>query len=153
MTPTLPPTALSTCASSVVGIVDQRDAAQEGGRGEARHVADDPAAEGDERRGAVGVDADERVVDPRDGGQLLVALAVGHEDRIGGVDRARHLLAVEPPDERAGDDEPACRGLQFVEGAADAIDRAVADRDRVGALTGRDVDADGAAGSIRSGCC
>ena len=39
--------------------VDERDAAQVGRRREAGHVADDAAAEGDERRRAVGVRADQ----------------------------------------------------------------------------------------------
>ena len=43
--------------------VHERDAAQEGGRGEAGDVADDAAADGDEGAAAVGAAADERVVD------------------------------------------------------------------------------------------
>ena len=72
--------------------VHERDAAQVGRRGEARHVADDAAAERDERRRAIGVRADQRVVDARDGRELLVALAVGDEDRLPAcrcVERAR----------------------------------------------------------------
>ena len=46
--------------------VNERDAAQVRRRREAGHVADDAAAEGDQGRRAIGVRADERVVDARD---------------------------------------------------------------------------------------
>ena len=111
--------------------VHERDAAQVAGRGEAGHVADDAAAEGDERRGAIGVGADERIVDARDRLQLLEALAVRHEDRLAeaGADQP---CAVEPPDERARHDEAARRRARLVEQRRQSCDEhAVAERDRV----------------------
>ena len=48
-TPVLPPTEESTCASSVVGDLAQRHAAQEGRRGKAGDVADNTAAERDDQ--------------------------------------------------------------------------------------------------------
>src|SRR6185295_4245291 len=122
--------------------VDQSDAAQVGRGGEARHVADDAPAQGDERGRAIGIGADERLVNPCDGRQLLVALAVGDQDRLGRVQRAGELRTVQAPDQRAGHDEAACRGLEIVEHAADAIERAVADRHGVRARGYGDVDAD-----------
>ena len=44
--------------------VHERDAAQVAGRGKSGHVADDASAECDERRLAIGVGPDERLVDP-----------------------------------------------------------------------------------------
>ena len=48
-------------------------------------------------------------------GELLVALAVGHEDRLDGVERARDARAVQPPHERARDDEAARGRAELVE--------------------------------------
>ncbi len=59
-----------------------RHAAQVGRRREAGDVADDAAADGDDRRRAIGAGADQRVVDAADGGQVLEAFAVGNEDRL-----------------------------------------------------------------------
>ena len=47
-TPTLPPTELSTCASSVVGTCTNGDAAQIGGGDKAGQIAHHAAAEGDD---------------------------------------------------------------------------------------------------------
>ena len=89
--------------------VNERDAPQVGGRGEAGHVADDAAAEGDERGRAIGVRANERVVDADDRRQLLVTLAVGDEDRLGALDGARDARPVQPPHQRARHDEAPLR--------------------------------------------
>ena len=51
--------------------VHERDAAQVGGRRETGHVADDAAAERDERRRAIGVGANERFVDAGTVGSCL----------------------------------------------------------------------------------
>ena len=51
----------------------QRDAPQVGRRREARHVADHAAAEGDERGRAIGVRADERIVDADHRGRAACA--------------------------------------------------------------------------------
>src|SRR6185295_15135591 len=105
--------------------VDERDAAQVRGRRIAGHVADDAAAERDQRRAAVGGRLHERVVDARDGRQLLGAFAVRHEDRLDLFRAAREALAVQPPHERARDDEAARGQFELVEQCADAIENAV----------------------------
>ena len=120
--------------------VRQRDAAQEARRREARHVANHAAAKGDDRRRAIGVRPQERVVDPRDGRQLLEALAVGHEDRLDAAERARELRAMEPPHERARDDEAPSGCVGAIEEPRDLVDGAVADRHRVGPRRRRHVD-------------
>ena len=114
--------------------VRERDAAQVGRGRESRHVADHPAAEGNDRRCAIGVRVHERVVDARDGRHLLVALAVGHEDRLRlllAADRACERRSVQPPHERARDHEAARRRTESVERMPDACDCAVGDHDRV----------------------
>jgi hypothetical protein len=121
--------------------VDERDAAQIGGGGEARHVADDAATERNQRGRAVGIRANERVVDARDGRQLLEALAVGHEDRLGDVDRACDVRSVQPPDERARDHETPFGRAEFVEENREALDRARGNRHGVGTRRRGDVDA------------
>ena len=108
--------------------VDERDAAQVGRRREAGHVADHAAAEGDHRRRAVGAGADQRVVDAGDGRELLEPLAVGHEDRLLDRDRARQLRAVQPPDQRARDDEAPRGRADRVERRAEAVEDATANR-------------------------
>ena len=57
-TPTLPPIALSTCASSVVGTWTRRQAAQVRRGGEAGRVAEHAAAERHDDGRAVGARAD-----------------------------------------------------------------------------------------------
>ena len=66
--------------------LDQPDAAQVRGRDEPRHVADDAAADRDDAGAAIGLQLDQRFVRARDRRELLVALAVGQQDRLG----ARH---------------------------------------------------------------
>ena len=68
--------------------LDDRDAAQVGGRGEAGDVADHAAADRDDGGGAVGAGPDQRVVDAADRLQLFVALAVGDQDRLFAVSAA-----------------------------------------------------------------
>lgn len=60
--------------------LDEGDAAQEGGGGIAGHVADDPAAQGDQAAGAVEFPGDEGVVNGLQGPGVLVLLAVGEDD-------------------------------------------------------------------------
>ena len=93
----------------------QRDAPQVGRRREARHVADHAAAEGDERGRAIGVRANERIVDADDRGQLLVTLAVRDEDRLGAGDGARDPGSVQAPHQRARHDEAPFRCADLVE--------------------------------------
>src|SRR5204862_7102227 len=96
--------------------VNEGHAAEIGGGRETRHVADHAAAERDHRRGAVGVEADEGVVDARDRRQLLEALAVGNENRLAGDgDGALQAWAMKAPHRRARDDEAAWRHSELVE--------------------------------------
>ena len=85
--------------------LDQLDAAQVRRGDEARHVADDAAADGDDAGAAIGLQLDERLVRARRGGELLVLLPIGKEDRFGPRHRLRQRLAVQFPHERAGDEE------------------------------------------------
>ncbi len=121
-----------------------------GGR-KARGVADDAAADGNQRAAAVGAGADERFVDPRDRLQVLEALAVGDQDRLAAAERALHLRAVEAPDDGARHDEPARPDALRVEQRGQAIDDAFADQDGRRAIAGLDVDADGLIGGCRHG--
>ncbi len=126
--------------------VRERYAAQVRRGGEARHVANHAAAERDDGRRPIGVRADERVVNARDGRHLLVAFAVGHEDRLRrrlAAERASELRAVQPPYERARDDEAPRRRAQRVERGGDAIDRAVGNEYRVRARWRGDVESNG----------
>ena len=120
--------------------VDQRDAAQIRGRGEPGHVADHAAAEREQRRGAIGVGANQRLVDARDILQVLEALAVGDEDRLAEAG-FRQPRSMQPPDERARDDEPPRRRLDVVEEARQPVEQAVFERDGVAARGRVDVDA------------
>ncbi len=85
--------------------VNERNPAQECGGSEPRRVADHTAADGDDRASAIGVGADERLVDLRDRLQVLEALAVGKQDRVAATECALQLLAVEVPDDGTRDDE------------------------------------------------
>ena len=62
--------------------VDERDAAEICGRGEAGHVADDAAADRNEDGASIGVRPDQRIVDAADGLEVLEALAVSDDDRL-----------------------------------------------------------------------
>ena len=64
------------------GHLDDRHAAKVGRGGEPGDVADDAAADGDDGRRAIGRGANQRIVDASDGRELLVALAIGDEDRV-----------------------------------------------------------------------
>ena len=120
--------------------MDQRDAAEVGGGGEARHVADHAAPEGDERRGTVGVRTDERVVDACDRREPFVALAVRHQNRLLDAGRARKPLAVQPPDEWTRDHEAPFGRPDVVEQARNPIDGAVGQGHDIGAGRSGDVD-------------
>ena len=100
--------------------VHERDATEIGRRGESGHVADHAAAECDECRRPIGVRADQRFVDARDGLKLLEALAVGHDDWLGALERLGESAAVKPPDERDSRPQTAARAA----GARPAAGRA-----------------------------
>ena len=118
----------------------ERDASQVAGGRKTGHVAHDAAAKGDERRLAFGVRTDERLVDFRNRLQHLEALAVGHEDRLA-ESGAGELRCVKLPHQGTGDDEPPRRRSRLVEQAAQAIEDAVPNRDRVRARRRRHIDA------------
>ena len=61
--------------------VHDRDAAQVRRRGEADEIADHAAADRDDHRRAIRLGLDQRIEQPRDGIEVLVALAVFDEDR------------------------------------------------------------------------
>jgi len=69
-----------------------------------RSVADDPASDRHDGAGAIGTGADERVVDARDGLEMLVPLSVRHEDRLLGRETGERRF-VQAPNGRIGDDE------------------------------------------------
>ena len=126
--------------------MDQRNAAQEGGRGKAGRVADDAAADGDEDAAAVGVASNQRVVNLRDRLQVLVAFAVGNQDRLTGADDPLYLFAVEAPDDRARYEEPARADTLRIEDRRQPLDDPLTDQDRGCSIAGADVDADGVIG-------
>ena len=105
MTPTLPPIELSTCASSVVGHVNQRYAAQERCCRKSRSVAHDSASDGDDGAPSIGVGPDERLVDLRYRLQVLVALTVRKKDGLPASEGCTQLLAVKAPHDRTRHDE------------------------------------------------
>ena len=105
LTPTLPPIALSTCASSVVGTCTTADAAQEGRRREAGDVADDAAADGDDRRSR---GRRRRGSARRRCGRPSPAACAARRRGSGSAPRAlacSNVGAVQPPDRRARHDE------------------------------------------------
>ena len=122
--------------------VHERDAAQVGRGREPGHVADDAAAERHERRTAIGLGLDQRVVHAGDRRELFEPFAVGNQNRLHAACPARHARAVEPPHRRARHHETARRNLELVEQPPDPIEGAVVDRDRVRARGSGDVDAD-----------
>ena len=105
--------------------VHQRDAAQVARRRETGQIANDAAAERNERRRTIRVGTDERVVDPRHGRELFEPFAVGNDDRLG-ISGSGKPLAVETPDQRARHDEAAPRRPGFVEQAREPVEEAVA---------------------------
>ena len=126
--------------------MDQRNAAQEGGRGKAGRVADDAAADGDEDAAAVGAASNQRVVNLRDRLQVLVAFAVGNQDRLTGADDPLYLLAVEAPDDRARYEEPPRTDTLRIEDRRQPLDDPLTDQDRGCSIAGADVNADGVIG-------
>ena len=101
--------------------VHERDATQISRSREPGHVADDAAAEGDDRRAAISRDLDERVVDARHRAELFEPFAVRDENGLYASGASRHARAVEPPDSRARDDEAAFGDLERVEQPPHAI--------------------------------
>ncbi len=112
--------------------LDDRDAAEVGRGGESGDVADDPAADGDDRRRAIGRGANQGIVDASDGGELLVALAVGNEDRLfRGEPRER--VAVQAPHGGIRHDEAPARRTEGVDDAGETAGDADLDLDGIGA--------------------
>ena len=92
------------------GNLDERHAAHVDGGEEAGDVADDPGAEGDEERVALGAGLGELLCEGFDGGEALVLLAGGVEEdrrRLGFRERGLDFFAPELPDVGTGDEEGA----------------------------------------------
>ena len=127
----------------------EADAALVAGGGEARHVADHPAAQGDDEivaREAVG---DQRVDDARDGVERLVALAVGQHDleERRGIRTARgrpsrlQARRMERSHDVVGDHRDLAGTARTAEQRTEqrgVAQQAVADEDRVGAVAESD---------------
>src|SRR3972149_2042704 len=92
------------------GDVDRGDAAQVGRRGESGEVADDAAAQGQQRVTALESPSDQLVIDATEGTKRLVALAIGYGDEKRSEPRRLHTredaLAVQRADPRVGHDPP-----------------------------------------------
>ncbi len=106
------------------------DAAEVGRGGKAGDVAGHATADRNDRARAIRASADERVIDPPDRRQLLVALAVGQQDRLF-VSDASKLIAVESPHRLARYDETACGHARGIQDRAQASGRSGIDFDRV----------------------
>ena len=120
------------------------DAALVARRGEARHVADDAAAEGDDGAAPVEPLAEQRLVDPFERLEVLVRLALGEDDvRRGHVaEPPERALEVKRGDALVGDDHRA-PGDVIGEQLAPP-EQALTDVDRVAAVA--EVDAQGVHG-------
>ncbi len=70
----------------------ERYAAQVRGGDEARHIADDAAADCNDGGATIGVELDQRLVCARDRRELFVSLAVRKQDRLGLRQRLRQAL-------------------------------------------------------------
>ncbi len=107
LTPVLPPSEASTCASSVVGTWTHRNAAHEDGGEEAGHVADNAAAEGHDEAGAVAAAAHHFLGQLFDRRQPLLLFAAGQVEHFVRHVRqaARERLALVPPHVLGGDHE------------------------------------------------
>jgi hypothetical protein len=75
--------------------------------------------------------------------QVLVALTIGKQDRVGAPEGSRQPLAVENATRRARHDEASCADTVTLEQRGELLAEAFTDPDRRGAVAGRDVDADG----------
>ena len=84
--------------------VDERHAAQKCRGREPCHIADDAAADGDDGGPAIGLGADQCVVDPTDRAEMLEAFAVRQQDRIFAGDGVK-AMPVQPPQTGTRDDE------------------------------------------------
>ena len=95
--------------------VNEGNPAQERRCRKSRRVADDSASDGDDGAPAIGVGANERLVDPRDRLQVLVALTVGKKDRIPASEGCTQLLAVKAPDDGTRHDEASWSNAVAIE--------------------------------------
>ena len=125
--------------------VDERDPAQERRGREAGGVPDDPAAHRDDGAAAIGVGANQRVVDLGNGLEVLVALSVRQEDRLDRAKHALHLGPVQAPDVRRRHDEPPRADGMVLKQRWQLVGNAVADQDGRARPAGGDVNANGSA--------
>ena len=122
------------------GYLYERHAPQERGRGKADEVADDAAAKGEDRRGAIGLCSNERFVDAGHGLQGLEPFTIRDEDRLSLRQGVGHRPAVQLPDERTRDHEHACPRAGRVEERAETRGESVAHRHGVRSRSGTDGD-------------
>ena len=110
------------------------------GRGEPAHVADHPATKGDEGGLAIMAILQQTVEDQLQGFPVLVRLAIGQHDRANRAvaQGAQQALQIERRDGLVGDDRHLAPGEMGQE-AFRLIQKALADVDRVAALTELDV--------------
>jgi hypothetical protein len=117
--------------------LDERHAALIRGGGKADHVADDPAAQRDQRRRTLDARAEQCVEDQVERRPVLVRLAVRQHDQLmrdtRRVQRTLHAGRIQWRDDVIADDDralaPERRGEQI-----SAVDQAATDVDVVGAL-------------------
>ncbi len=113
MTPVLPPTPASTCASKRGGDLDDGNAPHEDGGEEAGDVVDDAAAEGDHDAGAVAAAPHHLLGQDFDLRQSLPFLAAGEEEDFESVSGQTlfQRAAVQRPDVLGGDHKEFPRPL------------------------------------------
>ena len=110
---------------------------------EASHIADDASAHRNNSGTAVGFQFDQRFVRARDRRELLMALAVGKQNRLCFRECLCERLAVELPHERTRDEKAARRAKRRLGKNLSEIRRqSEFDADGIGARTGDDVDFD-----------
>ncbi len=112
--------------------LDDRNAAQIGSGREPGRVADDAAAGGDDRGGAIRRRANQRVVDAADRRELFEAFSVGKQDRVVSAD-AIERAGVQAPHGRIGHDESPLRRADRIEQRGELTCGPGGDVDRVGA--------------------
>src|SRR6185436_18722338 len=101
----------------------------------------DATADGNDRAAAIGARAYERFVDARDRLEVLVALAVGNQDRLGAGRDMLQLRAVQPPDHGTRDDEAPLADAVLIQQRGELLGDAVADPDCGGAGAGEQLPA------------
>jgi hypothetical protein len=107
------------------------EAAQVGRRGKAGHVPDHASANRDHAAAPIGGCGNEAAVDAENRAKMFRSLPVGDDDRGAPVQAAGKAVAVQPPDARARDNDPACGEAGAVQVLAKVHGEVVADEHRV----------------------